>query len=791
MIYRHRLRLLLLAVVIIGGCLVLFYRLWFLQIENQEHYIRRQPVTDTARQRVPSVRGRIVDRNGIEFARNETSMEVGLNLAAVEAAWNEKNRALPKKQRREIPSFTYGPKEQKVTDIIALLNELVFPELDRLKLYRVPASDLEKEKQKRAIITSYISNKGVIPYTYEKNLLQADEESFKRFTAYAENAPNIPGLTVSQRPKRRYPLKAMAGHLIGYIRENRDVLPPDEVKAMEQAKQKWDFIEADDFGVAGLEQSLEEKLRGKPGERIWLKNEHGRLTDEIEELRRDPLPGADVFLTLDARIQMIAEMALREAVDENGHRVGRAAAVVMDPNTGEILAMASVPSYDPSIFIPPQDPAMIKAVFEDPMGAALPVALRADAPGSTFKLLTAIAGSMAGKGGSYNCPGFIDYGRPIACWIYRQKKGSHGTLDLANGIKNSCNCYFFRMGNEAGIDRINEAAGFFGFGTPDAPGHSGVELPSGVEANGYVGSKAWWAAQGRGPWTPSETAYISIGQGTMAATPLQICMIGAAIASGGKVYQPTLVHHSEEWQYDRDGQRKKIITDFTKKLRADLLQHGVRKRDIENMREGMRRVVNDKGGTGKNAMSTMCVIAGKTGTAQKDRWDPVTKKKIVDNRTLFMAFAPYEAPKLAVSIMVLNGESGGKTAAPIAKRIIEQTLAMWAGNYNPGVQPLEPAAGNFDKIDQIVYPGDSVPPPPEPGEEGEEAPGEETGEDHEPAAPVVVKPAAPAPKAEVVVEEDDSKTLTRQILKPVQFRRKTDPPNPPPVLPVKTAQVPR
>ncbi len=274
MIYSHRLRLLLLAVVITGGCLVLFYRLWFLQIENQEEFIKRQPVTDTARQRVPSVRGRIMDRNGVPFASNETNMEVGINLAAVEAAWNEKNKALPKKQRREIPFFTLGAKEKKVTDIIALLNELVFPELDRLKLYRVPASEKEKEKQKEAIIQSYITNKGVIPYIYEKNLLQADEESFKRFTAYAENAPNIPGLTVSERPKRRYPLKAMAGHLIGYIRENREELPADEVKAMEQAnpKQKWDYKEAEDIGMAGLEKSLDDKLRGKPGERIWLKN---------------------------------------------------------------------------------------------------------------------------------------------------------------------------------------------------------------------------------------------------------------------------------------------------------------------------------------------------------------------------------------------------------------------------------------------------------------------------------------------------------------------------------------
>ena len=772
----QRLRLVLLALIITGGCFVLFYRLWFLQIESQEEFIQKQPVTDTAKQRVPATRGRILDKNAVELARNETNMEIALDLAAVEAAWLEREHAKPRKERRKLPKFLYGPHKEETTDIIALLNEIVFSELERLKLYRVPASDAEKEKQRKAIITSYVSHKGVIPFPYEKNLLQDDEESFKRFTAYAENAPNIPGLTITQRPKRRYPLKAMAGHLVGYVQENRDVLPPEEQKAIDKEiadglaaglPRKQFFIEADDFGVAGLELSQNEKLRGKPGERIWLKNEHGRLTEEIETQRRDPLPGADVFLTLDARIQMIAEMALRDA------KVGRGAVVVMDPNSGKIYALASVPSFDPAVFLPPRDGDALKELYNDLAQPVFAKALRADAPGSTFKPMTALAASTAGKAGnSYNCPGFVDYGRPIACWI-KAKGGSHGTIGLQEGLKVSCNCFFMKMGNDAGIDRINAVSTLFGFGEPGASGHTGIEVPD-LEENGYTGSKSWWASKNRGPWTPSETAYISMGQGICAATPLQICMLAAAVGNGGKVYQPTLIDHYEEFQYDRDGRRQKVISEFKPKLRADLLTMGAKQRDIDNIREGMRRVVNDKGGTGSAARSEMCIVAAKTGTAQKK--GEGKRAGIPDNRAWFMSFAPYEKPTLAVTVMVMNGEAGGKVSAPIAKRVIERTLGLWAGTYKETVLPLEPAKGHFDHLDQVVYAGENVPAP-EPGAQDEDSTASEDENADSPAAVVSASAKAP-PKAVVVPEEDDTKVLTHQTLQPVKFRFKTDPPNP-------------
>jgi cell division protein FtsI/penicillin-binding protein 2 len=230
-------------------------------------------------------------------------------LAAAEAAWTEREKAKPKAQRRPIPKYSYDSKKESATDIIAILNEIVFPELNRIGLYEKPSPE-----QVRKIYEWYLTYKGVVPYPYVRNLLQADQAKFELIAAYAENATAIPGITIQERPKRRYPLRALGGHFVGYLRETRTEKPPE-------SEGSWDFFESDDVGQAGIEKTENDVLRGKPGERVWLKNEHGRLTEEIESLRRDPLPGGDVYLTIDARAQIIAENTMREA------KVGRGAAV--------------------------------------------------------------------------------------------------------------------------------------------------------------------------------------------------------------------------------------------------------------------------------------------------------------------------------------------------------------------------------------------------------------------------------------------------------------------------------
>jgi membrane peptidoglycan carboxypeptidase len=254
-------------------------------------------------------------------------------------------------------------------------------------------------------------------------------------------------------------------------------------------------------------------------------------------------------------------------------------------------------------------------------------------------------------------------------------------------------------------------------------------------------------------------------------------MVAAAIGNGGKVYQPTLIHHYEEFQYDREGRRQKVISEFKPKLLADLISMGVKKADLELMAQGMRNVVNEQGGTGSRARSTMCIIAGKTSTAQRKRLVKDGNRSVLkeDDRVWFMAFAPAENPVIAVAVMVINGKAGGRVAAPIAKRIIEQSLGVKSGAYQVKPLPLEPAAGSYAHLEEVTFEGESIPP----GEpESPETP-ESPEEDPETPEAVAAPASEPVPPKAQIVPEDEAPVISRQTLEPVKFRFKTDPPNPP------------
>ena len=759
MISSHRFRLYLLALFILGGFGVLIYRLWGLQINRQDEFIAKLPETDKALQRIPGPRGRIFDRNGIPLADNKANLEIGLNLAEVERYWNEENNKKPKEERQELPKFSWAAARDPDTDIVRILNQTIFPRLDALSLYVQPT-----EKMIDDIRIWYRENRGIIPYPYQKALDRANPEDYRRFAAYAEYANELPGITLRDRSTRIYPLHALAAHVLGYVKAaGRERPPGDEAK-------QWQFFENDDTGIAGVEKSLDADLRGKPGRRVFLKNEHGRLADEIVEEREEPMPGNDVYLTIDARIQTIAENALREAIhnESGGTGVGRGAISVVDPNTGEILAMASVPSYDPNIFIPSIRQADWDALHEknDATVPLLSRSLSAYPPGSTFKIVTAIAASMEGKGSkSYNCSGSVVYGsRAFPCWKLNGNPVSHGSLNLAEAIKRSCNCYFYQCGNAATIDRVEQVGKMFGIGA-----RLPIQLDYSASENRMPGRK-WWELQNKGPWTSAKTANISIGQGEVEATPLEMSLVSAAVAANGKCWQPTLVHHQVKHSRNKSGEPVKLSSEFKPKLRFDLLNMGpdsAKEKDLANIREGMWKVVNDKaGGTGRAAMSDY-IIAGKTGTAQKWRVDPTTGKTVDDHHTWFVAFAPYDHPKVAVCVMIPNGKSGGGTAAPVAKRVIDRSLGLADGKYQQTIAPIEAAKGNFSYNNLITYEGQDLPvidPTEEASEQGEMV---DAGDQALTVKMVANPDAAAAPRI-----EDDPRAGTREAdIRKRQFKK--------------------
>jgi penicillin-binding protein 2 len=443
--------------------------------------------------------------------------------------------------------------------------------------------------------------------------------------------------------------------VLGYVGE------PQEISQLSDVRE-FVFYEPNVEGKAQLEQSLDKYLRGTPGARLMERNLKGVIDKELGV--EPPRAGDTVVLTLDARIQFITEQALRA--------VGRAGAVVVDPTNGDILAMASVPSFDPNTFIPSIAAADWQKVIKDPTDPLVNRAICAFPPGSTFKVITALAGLRQGLAKSaFSCSGGVSYGdHYFKCW----NGHGHGRLTLSDAIKVSCNAYFYQYGNAAGIDSIDTVGSLLGLGQTPQLGLTGEEpgiLPGPDWLKLHAPTERWSAAQ---------TANVSIGQGYDLVSPLQLVMAYSAVANGGTAYEPRLVGKI----IDGDGRPP---ADFAAapRVRARLADVGVNPADIELVRTGFWKVVNEDGGTAGKARLPGGIVAGKTGTAQAQ----LHGKQ--DTIAWFVGFAPYERPRYAVCVMVQGGAHGGSVAAPIAARILQETLAMERGTYQPPLAALPPA----------------------------------------------------------------------------------------------------
>jgi penicillin-binding protein 2 len=662
----------LFSVLILCGFCLLLMRLWSMQINEYEEYRRKVPGTREERIRVPGVRGAIRDRNGIMLVGNRPSFEVTFDLRTIEKSFRE-----TLSEGETVPLHTYQlmqgdfAVERSEVDIVEIVNRTVIASLEEL--------GLAQPYNSAGLRIHYRSHK-VIPWTYRRNL------AFEEFAAFAERNLGLPGVRVTTRPVRHYPYGALASHVLGYVKL------PDASAGTPEERAAWDFYIGDDVGIAGIERTRDKDLRGRPGTRTLLRDEKGKYVGQVGY--QEPLPGADVFLTIDIRIQSFVERALREA------GVGRGSVVVVSPSNGDVLAIASVPSFDPNKFIPQISKENYRDYITNPASPLINRALRGFAPGSTYKVAVALGGCLSGDESAYlNCPGRIRFGNIyMRCWAY-SKGFSHGMVNLSDALKVSCNCYFYQYGNRSGISNIVEVGNMLGLGMP-----TGIEIPD--EKGGILPSPRWLKLNHpREVWSDATTANVSIGQGYVLATPLQMAMVTATVANGGRCFRPRLVDRIIEGKgSSRDAVIKAI------ELRTDLATSGISSDQIEMIRRGMWEVVNGQrssvgGGTGTRAHIEGIDVAGKTGTAQFWRRDPETGDKIKDNHAWFIAFAPYENPELAVAVMVRGGKGGGSCAAPVARRIIEQTLAMRRSDVEPEMARVEEERGHFKLIEEVVYDG--------------------------------------------------------------------------------------
>ncbi len=652
-------RILFLGVIMLVGLGGIAAKLWWVQVARGAEYTARIQGKSQVSVRLPAVRGEIMDRNGIPLAQNKASFEVDFYLPDIVRAYRAEHGSLPLREDSYYHKDRRGNLvEKKEPDIPLIVNETIIPRLADL--------GLEENYNAERLQVRY-RNEPLIPYTYRQNL------DFDTMARFLEHNVGLPGLKAEVKPVRSYPYGALAAHLLGYVGAPRNV-------DAEEAK-KFNFYQPDVVGLTQIEKTMDHHLRGEAGSRILQRDAKGQILEEEVELV-EPKQGANVYLTIDARLQYIVEDVMRN--------VGRGAAVVIDPNNGDILAMASVPSFDPNVFIPSIKPDDWVAMNKDETVPMLNRSINAYVPGSTYKIVTALAVERAGLANrNFTCTGGTSYGSYFQrCWIHG--KGSHGSLGIEAGIKHSCNSYFAQAANAAGIKQIEELGHLIGLGQL-----TGIPL-SGEQPGILDGPTRLLEINPNDRWRPSLTANVAIGQGAVLATPLQMALLTATVANGGTCYYPRIIDRV----VSQDG---KIVEQEPAKVRANLITDaGMTAEQIEQVRHGMWRVVNENGGTARKARLAGIEVSGKTGTAQNRRVNS-DGRAVDDNNVLFIAFAPYEKPKYAVCVLVQGGKSGGGVAAPLAAKILEEAFALETGEMSVQLARLDPAPGNFKFVESIDF----------------------------------------------------------------------------------------
>jgi penicillin-binding protein 2 len=688
---RPTLRIQFLGLCMLLGLSALLARLWWVQVARGKEWTARIQSSSEATVRIPSIRGEIRDRNGVALVQNRASYEVDFYLPEMVKGYRQRYGRPPETQYRA--TISGMPKDMKEADIVRIVNDGVVPRLEDLDLARdYNANQLQK----------HYRNNTEVPYSYIKDI------DFGTMAKFSEHDVGLPGVDIAIKPVRSYVYGALASHLLGYVGA------PDDTN-LEEAK-KYTFYQSDVVGKSNVEKTMDEYLRGQPGIRVMRRNAKGTIDGVVRE--EAPKQGANVYLTIDARIQAIADEALRA--------VGRGAAVVVDPNNGNVLAMASVPSFDPNTFIPSIKAKDWKELRNDEAHPLINRAVSAFPPGSTFKIVTSLAGLHKGLANTkFTCYGGVSYGdHYFQCWI-NEKGGQHGTLTLSDAIKVSCNAFFYQFGNAAGIDAIDSTGDALGLGKS-----TGFEITG--ESGGVLPGPDWMRLQHPNEkWSSAYTANVSIGQGYDLATPLQMAMAYATLANGGISYYPRLVDRVLNQDgtplLDRDG---KVAVPQTPKLHADF-RSDFTPQQIELVRRGFWRVVNEDGGTGSVARMENVQVAGKTGTAQA----MLNGKK--DTVAWFCCFAPYDHPRYTIAVMVQGGEHGGSVAAPIATRILERALAMDEGKFEPQLAWVAPAhkPDAFAMIKAVKYKDASIPAPGGSDEENANANGAQATENADMANP--------------------------------------------------------
>ena len=660
-----RYNILIVAVYIIG-C-VLLIQLFNLQIINGDEYRSQLSARLTRETIVYADRGEILDCNGMKLVTTSTGYSLDLykttsndtqlnnNILNIIRVLGENGDSYVDNLILQVKPFGFSTDNQETIRKWKKSNG-IDENYDAEKCffylkdkYGINNEDIT-EARKIMAIRYEISQNG---YSNVRPVEIANNMSKNSVLKFSEENSNFSGIDIVTKPVVTYNNGTLASHVLGYCGK----ITQSELENVGDEYNKNELI-----GKTGIQYVFEKYLRGKNGKRQIDMDVNGNITGEY--ITETPIVGSDVELTIDAKVQSVAEQALKADIEKiaNGGYAETSdakagAVVVMNTKTGEILALASYPDYEPQLFVNGISTEKYNEYTENQ--ALYNRAISGTyAPGSTFKMITAIAGletNSISTTEKINCTGVYPYAHKPVCWYYTSYKRGHGALDVSQSIQHSCNYFFYEVGNRIGIDTLSKYSNYFGLGRK-----TGIELPS--ESSGNIASKEKAENENR-EWYLGETLSASIGQSYNNVTPLQMAKYISILVNGGHQIDVTIV--------------KSIInSDKSEVSREEINEHvnnvlGIKDENIEEdtfeeanikaVLEGMKNVTTESGGTAYSIFKDSTIqVGGKTGSAQ------------AGNKThaWFVGFAPFDDPEIAVVAIIENGAHGAY-AAQVAKDIFD------------------------------------------------------------------------------------------------------------------------
>ena len=662
--------------------IVFIITLFNLQIIKGEEYREQSEKRMLRTKTVTAPRGEIYDRNGVILATNKLSYDIRLYKVRVDTKQqndgifrlieilNENSdkvySTFPVNDTLDGFNFESEEEEKKWKKEFKLDENLNFDEVIDKYIEKYELQDYSKNRQNQIKMIQIKYEANLNGYSLFNSATIAKDISQNSVAKLGEEKYKIYGISIVSVPKRYYPNGTLLSHTIGYV---------SKISSTEYENKKNEGYNVNSvIGKAGIEQSFERYLKGTDGVIKEETDSLGNVSSQTETTAAKS--GNNVTLTIDYRLQKVAEESLLNTINglQNGTLVGKkvsdaksGAVVVLDVESGEVLATASYPTYDINSLIGGISLSDWNNLIKDPLTPMLNRVISGTySPGSTFKMLVGMAGLMNGKitvDEKYYDPGVYPYGYHPKCWIYTDRHTTHGWINIEGAIKGSCNCYFYEVGRRIGISEIVKYSKLFGLGQK-----TGIELSG--EVSGTIAGADSNSEDGlKSPWYLGDTLSAAIGQSGSSFTPIQLANYISTIANGGKLNKVSIIK-----SVDNEVESTSVSRDDINKYSSEYTGVNFEERNlninseyIDEIKKGMLSVTSETGGTSYIVFKNSDIqVAGKTGTAQVPSGN---------NNGIFVGFAPYDKPKIAVVAVIEHGEEGTYTAN-VVKPIMEEYFSI-------------------------------------------------------------------------------------------------------------------